>query len=246
MAYGITCTNTSGQLTLDSEGFLLGYLGKATFVSLTHASGDSIFSQAGYATYGFTSPGTGSIVCALGLRASGSSGARIESVTRTGSNTWSIRVIDTGTVTEGYNNLYWTNLTNATIYVWGVPSSVSGYGAALYNSAGVLTADLTKRPMIFTERVSFADNVMSTTMGSYVKPAIVGHTNSFHNLATDTGVGGTPWFNTQYKGVWEWDGSTTLTRGDILNTADHDDGPGLTTLGHAATSVLIIEANGLP
>lgn len=246
MAYGIQCTNTSGQLTLSSDGFLLGYLGKATFVSKSNASGDSVFSQTGSCIYSFAAPTSGMIIPAIGLKGSGSNGLVITSYFRTTGNNWQINVIDNGTTTEGYNNLYWAQAGTAVIYVWGVPSSVSGYGVALYNSSGVLTADLSRRPLIFTQRVSFVTNDMDVTIGSYVKPAILGHTNSYHNLATDEGVGGTPWFNTQYKGVWSWNGSTTLTRGDTLRTADHDDGPGPTDVLHGPTSVLIIEANGLP
>lgn len=243
MGFGIQTVNTSGELTLSSEGYLLSYLGKATHVSTTSYSGDASSSALGFSTYSFTS--STPIVCAIGLKASGQSGAFVERLSVSGT-TWTIIVRDCSASTEGPSGggSFWEQRTDSDVYVFGLPSPPA-WGAAIYNSAGAFAGDLTRLPLTIRARVALASSATSLTIPSVTKPAVIGNPNSRHSLSTDTHSGPTPWINTHYVGSWQWNGSTTLSRVDVLKTYDHDDGGIPVTTVIDPTSALLIEANGL-
>jgi hypothetical protein len=245
MTYGIQCVNNSGELTLSSDGMMFGYIGKATLLSRSTWSGSTSTSQQGLLTYTINWPGP--IMVAIGLKTSGSAGAAVQSVTPGTGTTWHISIIDATTTTEGPDTTsrYYVPATASDVYCWGLPTSVSGYGVGLYTAAGTLSADLSRRPLMFASRIALADSVMTATVPALIKPAIMGQPNSAHNLSTNTHSGGTPWYMTGYTGVWGLTSSTDLYRGDILTSAYHDDGGGIAHAYHGPTNALLIEANGL-
>lgn len=246
MGYGIQCLNDSGELTLSSDAYLFGYLGKATFVSSTSWSGDSISSQAGYSVWTFTSAGP--IVCAVGLKASGQTGAVILNISQSGS-TWTINVVDLATTTSGPSGgdtVYYDQRTDTDIYVFGIPSSLPSYGLALYNASGNLVADLSRIPLAPLVRVAMSSaSVVDQTIPTVTKPAVIGDTKFRRNVVTSGHGGFTPWLSVGYIGVWEWNGSTTLHRNEAPTGSDRlESSPG----GHdfrGPCSGILIEANGL-
>jgi hypothetical protein len=247
MTFGLQCNNiTTGELTLSSEAFLFGYLGKATFVSSTSWSGDSISSQAGFSTWTFTSAGP--IVCAIGLKASGQTGAVITNISQSGS-TWTIQVLDLATTTSGPSGgdtVYYDQRTDSDIYVFGFPSSLPAMGMALYNAAGVLTADLSRRPLAPLARIAMSSSsIVDQTIPTPTKPAIVGYPKFTRNVVSSGHGGFTPWLSVGYTGVWEWNGSTILHRNEVPDSSDRlESSPGAHNLRGPCSGILI-EANGL-
>jgi len=241
MTYGIQCVNNSGELTLSSEAYTFCYLGKATLASLVHYTGTVDSSAAGYSTWTFNS--SGPIIAALGL---GSSQGRILSTTQSGS-TWTITVIDYGAGTEGPAGAtysYGVPRSNSDVYVFGLPSvaSLPAYGVALYNSAGLLTADLSKQMLSPKARASLGTG-SSTIAGlpTFTKPAIVG-SPAYQRF--DTTASGSFWINEMYLGLWSFSG-TSLVRGIVLQSHDKEDSSIAARTLVFPTNVLLIEANGL-
>lgn len=247
MTFGLQCFNASGELTISSEGFTYCYLGKATFVSRTTYSGSAPSSRIGLMTYQFVS--SVPIICAIGLKGNSfQAGAAIIGIGRSG-NVWTISVRDLSNSTEGPSGggTFYAQRLTSDIFVFGLPVTLPPYGLAIYNAAGTLVADLSRRPMTIAARISMGTNVMSVSMPVMVAPAIIGFPSSSHTNSAKIGTGGTPWVNTWYEGVWTWGGgsSTALGRSDILVEYDNDDGGVPVVVDHSPTSAILIETNGL-
>lgn len=246
MAFGIQCTNGSNELTLSSDAYLFGYLGKATFVSSTPWSGDAISSQAGYSTWTFTSAGP--IVCAIGLRASGQMGATILNISQSGS-TWTINVVDLATTTSGPSGgdtVYYNQRTDSDIYVFGIPASLPAWGMALYNASGALVADLSRRPLAPLARIAMSSaSVVDQTIPTPTKPAIVGYPMFKRNVVTSGHGGFTPWLAVGYIGVWSWNGFANLHRNEVPDASDRLEGSVPSYNFRGPCSGILIEANGL-
>lgn len=244
MAFGLQCFNTSGELTLSADGLTPGYLGKATFVGSAPYSGNASSSSIGQSTWTFSSPNP--IICALGLKSSSTAGGRILRVSQSGS-TWTIIVQDLSNATEGPSGggSFFSQRTDSDIYVFGIPTSVSAYGIALYNSSGALSGDLSRKPLSALARLLFPSGTTSLTIPSVVKPAIIGYPATSHTLSSGGHGGGTPFINTHYEGVWHLQSSTVLERTDVLVDYDRDDGGIPVNTATPSTSAMLIEANGL-
>ena len=245
MTYGMTCLNDSGELTMSSDCFSLCYLGKATFVSSTDYSGTSSSSNVGGSVWTFTWPGP--IVCAIGLKG-GQIGARITSVTRssTSSSTWTINVVDfstTPTGPSGDTSGYYAQRTDSDIYVFGFPiaANLPAYGFAMYNASGVLSCDLSKPLLSINTRVALAVDVMSQTIPSFTKPAVIGYPDGFVTTSTGTGF----YRNTLSLGCWRWVNDGNLYRIDVASARSIDDAPISGTNRHLTSNGILIEANGL-
>lgn len=246
MAYGAQFINGSNELTLSSDAYLFGYLGKATFVSTTSWSGDAISSQAGFSTWTFNSAGP--IVCAIGLKASGQTGAVIDRVSQSGS-TWTIIVRDLNVSSSGPSGgdtTYYNQRTDSDIYVFGLPSSLPAWGMALYNASGALVADLSRRPLSPLARIVMGSaTVTSQTIPTPTKPAIVGYPKFTRNVVTGGHGGFTPWLSVGNMGVWSWNGSNGLFRFEVADSSDRlESNPGAHN-NRGPCSGILIEANGL-
>lgn len=165
--YGMTVVNGSNELTISSEGITYGYIGKATLSSTAQASGNTTVKNKGSSFY--TINWAGDIVVALPVKTNGVTA--LLNVSQSGS-TWTIQVFKG----NGSYDAQGFDVQEATdVYVFGAPVTVTGYGMALYNSAGVLSADFTRRPMLYKGRFNIAANTTSyiplVTMSSV---AIVG------------------------------------------------------------------------
>lgn len=242
--YGIQCNNIStGELTLSSEAYTFGYLGKATLYQLNHYSSDTLSSQAGYTVWTFTS--SGPIIAALGVGSSDGPG-RITDIIKVDSTTWHIFVEQYTSSTEGPTGTaaatYGVPSSTSNVYVFGLPTTLPAYGVALYNSAGLLTGDMSKIPLQVAAKVSL-DTSTSTVTGlpSLTKPAIVGFPNC---QRFDSVNHGSYHINTTYVGLWGYS-SGSLARGMVLYSTEQDDAGTTPRTILTATNGMVIEANGL-
>jgi hypothetical protein len=241
--FGIQCTNAStGELTISSEAYTFGYLGKATFVSSTPAQNvDSLSSTSGYSTWTFTS--SGPILVALGLKSSGQTGVALLSMSKSGS-TWTITTYDggTGSVSPSSGGTYDAQNTTTDVYVFGFPGSLPAFGVALYNAAGTLTGDLSRMPLTPASRIALADSVLATTIPVLTKPAIIG--KPWYEQKTSSGSG-VSYVNQGYRGMWHWTGDNQLHRAEYLDSYENSDSGVTPSLFRGACTGILIEANGL-
>lgn len=236
MGYGMTARNTSGELTFSSDGMVFGYIGKATNTAVAQAGTSGVDDFAGYSTYTITWAGAIIVVLPLEINKP----VALRSVSQSGS-TWTITVHHgTGSLdAQGFN------VESAVdVFVFGAPTSVSGWGAAIRNSAGTLTGDLSRRPLFFNQLIDFTSGQITATIGSYTKPAFIGYEPSL--IVTTQNVGGpTPWLNRIVSGGWTLGTSTRLDRASILSNRLKDDGPLTPSTSRPAVGVVLIEADGL-
>lgn len=237
MTFGITCYNNNGELTISSEAQALCYLGKATQVSYSHYSGTSSSSQCGGSVYQFVSAGP--VVAAIGLNSSGQAGAVITGMFRHDATTWYFNVVDLTTATEGpTGTTYQVPNTASDIFVFGTPSSVSGYGMALYDSSGNLTVDLSKPLFTPIARVSMTGQTgyTFTLPTTPIRPAVVGYPHISVNTHTSTTA-------SHYSGMWTWSGGTSFGRANYLTDKSNDSGAiSSNTTGDCVA--IVIEASG--
>lgn len=234
MSYGMSCSNNNGELTLSSDGVLFGYIGKASWVSTTQPTA----TLAGYSTYTIDWPG--SILPAAAI-ATNLGGALILGYSRSGS-TWTIDVYHS----SGSTNAQGLWLQSATtVYVWGMPVSVSGYGAALYNASGALSADLTRQPLFFKSRYEFAAYSTDLAMTGVSTPAVIG--TSLCIKRTTVKIGST-WTNRVFRGAWMWDTTNNLLTRALPQTEYYpgEDAAGINSITQPATQALLIEGSTLP
>lgn len=230
MGFGLSQENGNSKLVLSTDGILLGYLGKATYISTTQTNGETN----GYSTYTFSH--AGSIVPVLKL-VTGLNTVTL-SMSQAGS-TWTITVYHGGTPVDaqGFQTQY-----QADVYVWGVPLSVSGFGMALYSSSGVLVGDISKRPLFVRQRINWNNTTVSETIaGGIVTPAVLGSPVDWQRIRTGSG----PW--TFHFDSGAWGRSATEIRRDWVQREyqpNEDTGNPTSTQRRAARGI-IVDVNGL-
>lgn len=244
MGYGISCTNPSNELTFSSDGLTYGYIGKATLSSVTQPQAGvdgTPFLQTGFSTYTITWPGD--ILVALPAKAiSVNSLSRLVNITQAGS-TWTITVHNGDGTVDGQG---FQNQASTEVFVFGRPTSVSGYGMALWDAAGSLSADLSRRPIPVKSRIQLAGGTTSWAMpGGMVKPLVIG-------WPADERQSGSPGpgpskTNRFFLGGWWWDSANgLLKRSHYLDNRSVDD----TQQGNLTTflpiDAILIEGNALP
>lgn len=241
MGFGLQTTNTSGGLTLSSDGRVYSYLGRATLSSVTQPPNDININEAynGYSTYSFTH--SSDIIVALPLT---SYGAVALIGTQQVGSTWIIEVFRS---TGSTNTMGFDVQESTSPIVFGAPVSVSGFGGAIYNAAGQLTGDLTKRPLTFDRYVTFAANTSTATItGGITSPAIIGTdvqiaaTNTPYEPATMT------YQNRTYFGGWRLVSSGTVLQRvvwqhEFLRLTEQQSAYQTVP----STAALVIEASGL-
>lgn len=243
MGYGLTVFNEGGGMTLSSDGLIYGYIGRATYQSIVQPPGPLSGTigwpsegDCGYSVYTIDWPGP--IIVALPVKTNGSTA--LLDMFQSGS-TWTIHVHKG----NGSTNAIGFDLQEATeVYVFGRPTTVSGFGLALYNAAGQLTGDLSRKPLTFDRFVSMAGGVTFVAFSGLTVPAVVGDAIWFESTSEpydDT-------FNDNYmrRGAWRWNSTLgRLTRTLYLWFYRRSED----VLGASnvipATSAILLEANGL-
>ena len=239
MAFGLSTSNNSNELTLSSDGLLFGYIGRATFQSLVANETTTADAFSGYSIYTITWPTD--IVVAIGLDV-GAGRVAFRSQTQSGS-TWTITVYRTGNTLDG---LGFYDQAAANVYVWGLPTTVSGFGMAIYNAAGVLTGDLTRRPLVAAARIAMPSTVTSIPMPAVSVPAMIGDAGRSQNQSVRPGA--SFWINRRRHGAWQWDTSPVppqLVRTTFQREYSQEDGGIPVTNVVIDTNALLIEAAGL-
>lgn len=236
-----------GALVADRNAFGLNFLGRATLVSTTQASGVPEVPdgrRAGYSTFSFAHAGpilpaaelrTGKTVAVLGCTQSGS--------------TWTITVHCGGAASD------WDDSTaqfhtqyGLEVYVFGILTSASGVGLRLRNDSGVLThvfTDTDGRPLyprgLVTEDGSAIDTTTVRTIPSLAKPAAIGFPGHVQRSATAVGLA---YRNRERRLGWRWDGSTGLALSAQTRWL-HDEDGAITTTWVRPSNTFIIDAQGL-
>lgn len=236
MAYGITCYNDGGQLTLSAESITYGYIGKATYASTVPAGTDPTIAYNGYTTYTIT--WAGPILVALPVLTGATTS--LLGTSQVGS-TWTIQVFCSGGTVDSFG---FDSQRIAEVFVFGKPVSVSGYGMALYNAASQLTCDLSRRPLATGQFVSFTATEVLKPLTGYTKPAFIGGDTT--EVTSTAGPTGGLWTNRERAGGWLWDsGGTQLSRPSYQTARIREDMAYTNTTTRWPVDVIIIEASGL-
>jgi hypothetical protein len=174
MPAGIIIRNPGNELVFTSDAFVYHYLGTATLQSTaaspTTIPGGTYTLTAGYSTYTVNHSGS-DIMVAVPMAAGVNSSVAIVSKVKSGS-TWTI------TVQRGNgsapNAAGFLTETSTTVHVWGKPVSTPNFGLAIYAPDGSLRADMSKKPLLIGEFLSFASGQATATLsGSYTTPGIM-------------------------------------------------------------------------
>lgn len=235
MSYGITAINGSDELVLDDESFLPFYLGKATFGSTTAP----VFDAGGFSTYTITS--ATQIIPVVEL-ASGMQAAIID-YSQAGS-TWTINV-DASTVGSALDARGFAAQVAPVVHVYGLPTTPSGFGVGLFDSAGVTRVDLVRRPFAIARRVSFGTGAgLSSTFAAGVsRPGVMGTLRDYYATSTISG----PRFDIRtFASVISMSGTTQLRRAQDLRTRVLEDAGRANVSILPAAFVLLCELAGLP
>jgi hypothetical protein len=242
MSYGIELTNENGELTMSSDGFLYGYIGKATAQVVSQPGTNTVGSNAGSVAY--TIDWAGDIIVALGVPGISTWGVSLSSMTRSG-NTWTIVVLSS--MSSATNSIGFPVQAAGDVYVWGRPTVASGYGVAIYDANENLVGDLSRRPLLFNDIVQPTTAAVDEfSIGSYVKPAVVGSPYMTQSTSQSGGGGATPWTNRRFTGRWTWDSvNAKLIRNYVMSFYARDDGGIPVATSRRASTAIVIEANGL-
>ena len=262
MGYGLKIKNPSGGLVIDSEGFGMNYIGTATYYgTVVHPrTGTSLGFDAAYDTgtavniseYRITSTATTLIPF---VKITSTYNCALISVSKINSNTWSIKIYCSGSGLE--------------IFCFAKTTTVpTGYGMALYDSSGNVSYNLCNAgsPLFFQSIADFPDDtsngspthsatITGAALSSYTKPAVFGWNLGYnfycgpgsppHPLEINTwqaigiqGFGLQISSNVLYRTAYNLVPLYNFDAGSDLPVANND-------LNLPATSVVIIEANGL-
>jgi hypothetical protein len=232
MSHGLFIENDSGKLVFSSEGMLFGYLGKAVLSSTTAPTTEA----SGFSTLTFEH--NAPIIAAVKLTTNHFS--ILLSMTRSGS-TWTI-VVHHGNALST-NAQGFQNQVTPDVYVWGLPVSVSGYGVALYSAAGVLTADLSRRPLTIAQKLDWSNVTVTEAIGGgIVTPAIVGPLHDWQRIRSGAG----PTYDFNYdSGMWGRT-ATDIERAWVQRAQQlgEDTGDPTITARRAARGI-VVDVNGL-
>jgi len=118
------------------------------------------------------------------------------------------------------------------------------YGLAIYNSAGNLAGDLSRRPLTFDKFVTLPSGITTSSFSGLTVPAVVGMPHWFNVISEpyDQNFYDTRIFN----GAWKWNSTSgVLIRTLYLSSFQRDD----VSYGYVnnipATSAIIMEASGI-
>jgi hypothetical protein len=206
MPAGIIIRNPNNELVFTSDAFVYHYLGTATLQSTvaspTTIPGGTYGITAGYSTYTISHSGS-DIMVATPIPTSFEASVSVVSKTKSGS-TWTIVVQKGSGAAE--NAAGFLTEASTTVHVWGKPVSAPNFGLAIYAPDGSLRADMSKKPLLIGEFVSFADGQLSKALtGTYSQPGIM--TSATGGRVSVTGLPGS-YTVTEKLGRWHLTGST--------------------------------------
>jgi hypothetical protein len=238
MAYGLKIENPTNELVLSDDGFVAGFVGKASLVGTSQADKSNLLDMFGGGS-SFSITFAGQIVPVLKLNSTYS--GRIGGFSRSG-DVWTIGTINADTSSIDADGF--TTQVAPEVYVFGIPDSVTGYGMALFTPAGVPAGNLILPPLVVAQRLQFAagDGLVSRD-SSIVTPGLLGRSLDYRRTVHVHGVKQDFLFYGSAFGAT----STQLSRSfDLRERVNDEDGTGGTneTLLNAC-SVFIVELDGL-
>lgn len=240
MGFGFRAFNTSpGWLTLSSDGATYGYIGKATYVSTTPAGTSHVWSFGGYSTFTINWPAD--IIVAVSVTKN-TGGTRLESMQYSG-GTWTIKVYSGLNTSSSIG--FFDQDSSVEVFCWGRPVSVSGFGMAMYDSSGALSADLSRPPLVFNYSIAQGAGVTSSWIPAYTKLAVIGMPDYMEQFTSYRP--GAKWINARNLGAWLWNGSGGSSLDRVQRQVEYweDDGGVTPSVDTGTCSALLIEASGL-
>ena len=242
MSFGLKTWNNGGGLTFSSDGKVYSYLGRATLSSVTQAPNDININEAynGFSSYSFTH--AGDILVALPLKTYGATA--LIGTQRVG-NTWVIEVFSS---TGAVNSMGFDIQEATTPFIFGEPLTATGFGLAIYNEAGQLTGDLTRRPLTFDRYVEFnANSGQSAIAAGIALPAILGIDTQIAQTNTPYEPLLMTYQNRLYFGGWRLSADGLAVQRVIWQHEFMRSTEQFTAYQTVpATAALVIETNGLP
>ena len=237
--YGLMVENERDELVLSDSGITYSFVGRATFVSITPPGTSATLSGAGFSTYTIDWPGQ--ITVALPVKTNG--GTVFRSAVQSG-NTWTITVHKSNGAS---NSLGFDEQEQTEVYVFGAPGRppTGTWGVFLFDDAGNVLADLSRRPLSFLARISTSNDAEEWAFpgGTYV-PLVIGTLaggsrysapgpNNLHNIRTSAVA-------------WRINSSTgKLFQDEYQIRFARDDAPGTTYTVRFPFNALLVDGTGL-
>jgi hypothetical protein len=236
MAFGLRAFNDGGEYTISADAYTYGYIGKASFTTLTNPGTDPNEAGAGGSFYTINWPGQ--IVCAIPIKANG---ATVLVDQAQSGDTWTVKIHK---ATGAYTAFGFEEQEQTEVFVFGAPTAVSGWGCAMWNQAGQLTADLSRRPLAVGKFMTLAEGVLEGgAISGFTKPAIIGGDATRIITRAPTGA---LWINKLFYGAWRWNQAAgRLERERFLVIRTRDDGPFAPEEAYPPSAAILIEAAGL-
>lgn len=230
-------TNPNNELVFSDSGITYGYIGRASLVSVSQASGNTVAKTQGLSQYTIDWPGD--ILVALPVKANGSTSLI---ATAQSGNTWTISVHKG----NGSFDADGFDIEESTqVYVFGAPVGPrSGFGAWIYNPAGTMVADLSKIPLTWRGRLMMAANVTTWAMPAALSvPAVIGWPLD-RNVTS--AVSAPSYINRYQARGWRLSDSTTISRELYQNIWLREDGGDTATDLIRRVDAILIDASNLP
>lgn len=238
--------NPGGALVVNRDGLGLNFLGRATYVSTTQATGSAgtlAGRENGYSTFTFTSSAL--IVPVVELK----SGCVVRMLTclRSGS-TWTIKVYCGNSTLDSFG---FATQEACEVYIFGRFTSAGGIGMKLRDNSGVLThvfTDSDGPPLWVRSRVTEAGGSIDTStvrgIPSLAKPAAVGW--PAHDEYQSQKISASSYRNHEWLYGWKWNAAAPsgLLLAQAKRAQFSDSGPFGTTKIRASET-LIINASAL-
>jgi hypothetical protein len=234
--YGIDAENASGELTFSDNGFIYGYIGRASVQSVNQPGTDITGSQAGYSVYTINWPGD--IVVALPIK---DNGPTFVYSMRQSESVWTIFVYKGS---DALNSLKFDVQEATDVYVFGAPVTSTGYGITLYDNNGNITGDLSRRPLMYSAYVSMDATTFTAAIPPLSIPAVIGCTCG---RTTQSVRGSNGRWTNRITGLgWKRDSiNQTIYRSFTQEAYSQDDGGIAVSSVRYPTSCVLIEAAGL-
>lgn len=237
--YGLLIENEGNELVLADAGLTYSFVGQATFVSTTQPGTSTTDSGNGFSTYTINWPGP--ITVALPVKTNGAT--LFLTATQAGS-TWTITVHKA----NGSTNALGFDVQEQTeVYVFGAPVRPPDgtWGLFLFDDAGNITADLSRRPLSFVARIATATENDEWTLpaGSYTA-AVVG---GLGGAVRTSSPGPSGRFIIRLSAVaWRINAATgKLYQEEYLVRYSTDDAPGQTYTRRRPFNGLLVNVAGL-
>jgi hypothetical protein len=199
----LTFYNPNNELTFSADGITYSYVGQASATGIVQAGSDPIENYCGSSTY--TISWAGDIVVVLPLKTNGPT--VLVETTQSGS-TWTITVMKgNGTLDAlGFPVQEYTE-----VYVFGAPPSTATSQFMIYDVNGVLSGDLSRRPLLSKGILTLSADPLNHTWtppSPISSPGIMGVPYGYNTSSTQSGM----WTNKTLAYAWILETSGAVTR----------------------------------